>query len=74
MAVGHKNGDIYACDYCNNRIQVYLHDSNVCNFGDEITAMPIDIQLTSYNIKSCLISMIILLLLCRLYYSIVAQF
>ena len=50
LVIDDLNGDIYVCDYCNNRIQVYLHDSFTSSFGDEITATPMDIQLTKDNI------------------------
>ena len=51
IAIHNTNGDIYICDYSNNRIQIFSNDySYKSQFGMSILKHPTDIQLTKYSI------------------------
>ena len=51
IAIHNTNGDIYICDYSNNRIQIFSNDySYKSQFGMSILRYPTDIQLTKYSI------------------------
>ena len=51
IAIHNTNGDIYICDYSNNRIQIFSNDySYKSQFGMSILKYPTDIQLTKDSI------------------------
>ena len=51
IAIHTTNGDIYICDYSNNRIQIFSNDySYKSQFGMSILKYPTDIQLTKDSI------------------------
>ena len=51
IAIHNTNGDIYICDYSNNRIQIFSNDySYKSQFGISILKSPTDIQLTKDSI------------------------
>ena len=51
IAIHNTNGDIYICDYSNNRIQIFSNDySYKSQFGMSIHECPTDIQLTKDSI------------------------
>ena len=51
IAIHNTNGDIYICDYSNNRIQIFSNDySYKSQFGMSILKYPTDIQLSKDSI------------------------
>ena len=51
IAIHNTNGDIYICDYSNDRIQIFSNDySYKSQFGMSILKPPLDIQLTKDSI------------------------
>ena len=51
IAIHNTNGDIYICDFSNNRIQIFSNDySYKSQFGMSILKSPTDIQLTKDSI------------------------
>ena len=51
ITIHNTNGDIYICDYSNNRIQIFSNDySYKSQFGMSILKYPTDIQLTKDSI------------------------
>ena len=54
VAIQEPYGDLYVCDWANNRVQIFLHDYPFTRqFGNGVLQSPRDIQLTEDNILYC---------------------